>query len=289
MARPPVLRAGQILLGALLIAGAGALAFAVVPQSLGPQAGQEHAVTEAIRYWTPEDGWQEATRTDHVQVTEAGQALRFEQTVDGPHSPRGDSFAFTIQEDYELADEQGLRASFPPTPYLRDPPSRVYLAVPWELEDGAFAGAHDNLTLVETTERQGTELLVYEAYHGRQFFHPEDGLTWYRAVERTVLVEPLTGTIVDHDTHEVLWKETYPTVEGLPIPWAIQKPLLEREKVWEAHVSVTPESQADRLETAEDRRDGYHWQMIAAGLPTLLLGEVLIWRGAVGGWTKGKG
>lgn len=279
---PLAFRAGQILMGTLLIAGAGALAFAIVPQSLGAEPGQEHTVEEAIRYWTPEDGWQQATRTERVRVDEAGDGLRFEQTVDGPHSPRGDRFAFAIGEDYELTDEEGLRTGFPPTPYLREAPRNVYLAVPWELEQGAYAGAHDNLTLIDTTQRQGLEVLVYEAYHGRQFFHPMDGLTWYRAVDRTVYVEPLTGTVVDHQTHEILWKETYPIIEGIPAPWSVQKPLIEREKVWEAHVSPSAESQAERIEAAEDRRSGYHWRMIAVGLPTLLLGEVLIWRATAG-------
>lgn len=283
---PLALRAGQILLGILLVAGAGALAFAIVPQSLGPQPGAEHTTEEEIRYWSPDDGWQQATRTDRVRLAQVGEELRFEQTVEGPHSPRGDRFTFTIGEDYELTEEEGLRTGFPPTPYLREAPRNVYLAVPWELEEGVSAGAHDNLTLTGTAERGDLELLVYEAYHGNQFFHPEDGLTWYRAVERTVYVEPVTGTVVDHQTHEVLWKETYPTVEGIAVPWTVQKPLVEREKVWEAHVSPSAESQADRVEAAEDRRSSYHWRMIAAGLPTLILGEVLIWRGAVGHGTK---
>lgn len=277
-------RLARLVLGAALILAAAATAVTIVPDQLEPSPGDRQVLGEEIRWWTPEDGWREGVRTRTLTVLDSPEGLQLDEAISGPHSPRGASFQLPISEDLRLRTESALHAGFPPTPYFATLADNVHLAVPWQDGAGTAAGAVDNMTRSGIGEVGGLATVTYRAHHADQFFVEDEGSgqVWFRAVQRTVEVEPISGTVLDHTTHEVIWRAETGALGDLPVLSTLERDLLGREKVWEATLHLTPAAQAQQADRAAEQRSTYHRNLFLAGAPLLALGELLVWRGIVG-------
>lgn len=259
--------------GLALVAASAYVVFHVLPSNQTAQPGEEVRIDERFRAWTPEEGWTEGLRTRTVAVVDDPAGLALRERVEGAASPRGASFSLPVDGALNVEGEPAVRAGFPATPLFGEPRETVYLAVPWADDGHAAVGAIDTFHRSDVVDRDGTGLVEYNARHVAQFFVHDDKI-WYRATARTVLVEPLTGDVVDYDRHETLWIEPMP-VEGLP--HGVHELTTERERVWEAHVEPTATAQAALLERAQHHRAERLEELAAVGLPILGLGDVFLW------------
>lgn len=268
-----------LVLGVGLVFAAAYLGLYLVPFSNGVEPGASTSVTERAETWTPEDGWREDLREATARIEVEDDGLVFEERLSSPAPPRGNVFELPVEEDLRLAHEPGARASFPPMPVFQEPRDTVYVAVPWSDGDQARVGAYDRFEHIETVERDGVTLLEYHARHGsQQFLH--DGTIWTRASERTALVEPVTGTVVDYEDHETLWAE--PHEDDDPVLGSIKQQLAEREKVWEATIEPTDASSSALLDQAEAARDDHVQRIVAAAAAPLIAGQALLAAGLTG-------
>lgn len=253
--------------GAVL--GAALFVLALAPTTVSAEDGLERAYKEEVRYWTPSDGWQVATRTRTFVLddTPAGGELR--EAIEGPHGPRGDSFRLHTDADGVVVEEPGVRVAFPPSPPPFDPFSAVHLGVPWERSGASAVAAIDSFERVGTAERHGLRVTVYEARHVGQFYVTGE-TAWFRSTARVAFVEPLTGRVVDYEDHETLWRKHVPSERPLSLlPSLFEAP----ERVWDLHAEPTEETRAAMAEDAKRARTDYFARLAAGGLPLLLVGE----------------
>lgn len=259
--------------GVLLVAGSAYVVFGVLPAGVGAQAGESRAVTEEVRYWTPDDGWNEELRERTSRLVDVDEQLTLDENVDSAASPRGASFRLPVDQRLRVQGEPGVTAGFPPTPFFESPPETVHVAVPWAQSGRAKVGAFDTFYRTDVTERDGLELVRYQARHSSQFFVHEEKI-WYRASVRTALVEPASGTVVEYSDHETLWTEPLPL---LGTAHKVHELTTERERVWEAQVDSTPATEQKLLEEAKAERAEQLKDLLSYGLPGLAAGELMLW------------
>lgn len=255
------------------MAGSAYIVFHVHPTDTQAQTGQRASVTEQARTWAPQAGWEEHLRQRSVTLDDDGETLTLREHIETAASPRGDRFELPVDGTLHVAGEPGVRATFPTTPIFEAPPAVVYLGVPWETDQGAVVGAIDTFHRMGVTEQDGLELVRYHAREASQFF-VHDGTIWYRETNRTALVEPVTGLVVDYHAQETLWTEPHHT--GFLTAPLLQQ-LESKEKVWEAIVEPTPAGEQALLEQAKARRAEHLEDLFTKALPVLGLGEVLLW------------
>lgn len=260
-------------IGVALIAGSAYVVFGVLSSGVGAQAGESQAVTEEIRYWTPDDGWSEGLRERTSRFVEADEHLTLDENLGSTHSPRGASFRLAVDQWLRVQGEPGVTAGFPPTPLFDSPPDTVYVAVPWAQSGRAKVGAFDAFHRTGVTEQEGLDLVRYHARHSSQFFVHEEKI-WYRASVRTALVEPATGTVVEYSDHETLWTEPLPL---LGTAHRVHELTTARERVWEAQVDTTPATEQKLLEKAKGERTEQLKDLLSYGLPGLAAGELMLW------------
>lgn len=273
---PWVGRAALLAAGLVLVAGAAYVVFNVEPGQMPSQPGEVQLVTERTDTWTPDRGDQEALRQRSLTTQDTGEGLLLQETLDAPAPPRGQRFQLALDDELEVADEPGARVSFPSTPLFNAPPERVYLAVPWEgqgPDETDPVGAIDTFRRMGTVEQHDVTLVRYHARHSSQFFVQGDTI-WFRQSNRTALVEPVTGTIVDYHDEETLWTKP---AQSDPLIGNLLNELTTKGKVWEATVQPTPASQAALLEQAIAARGEHLQGLLAKALPALGAGELLLW------------
>lgn len=266
-------RAVLLVLGLALVAGAAYLVFHVLPAGMQVTEGPATTVSERVSYWTPEEGRQEAIRSRSARIVEVSDGLALKERLGAAHSPRGRSFQLAINASGLVEGEPGVRVRFPTTPLFGEAPRKVHLGVPWTTDDGTAIGAIDTFHREGTVEEDGIRLVRYKAREPSQFF-VTDGTIWYRAAQRTVLVEPVTGDVVDYRTHEVLWREPEPQPF---VPHRVHELTTEKRKVWEATVEPTEASAQALLQQAAAARAEHLEDLLVVGLPVLGAGEVLLW------------
>lgn len=272
------LRGLLVLVGALIVAASAYAVFALVPASLGPEAGERQAVTERVDYWTPEEGHESVLRPRTDSVRQTGDGLELLRQLGGPHSPRGDEFRVGLEEGWRLAQEPAAHASFPATPPWEKPPETVYVGVPWQTQQGVEVALFDDFHRLHEVEQDGLTLVKYHAREPNQFLRDGDTV-WFRAAERTALVEPISGAVVDYHEEETIWRAS---VAGPALLYELRPPRDDREKVWGASIEPTPSGQARLVEQAEAARADQLADMLGYGLPALLVAEGLMAAGIVG-------
>lgn len=276
-----ILRGLVFLVGVALVAVAAFAVFEVTPEDLNPEPGEQARVTETVDYWTPRSGDQQALRPRTATIEPQGDGFAFVEQIQGVHSPRGDRFALALSDRLELAEEPGAVAAFPPTPLWSEPPEIVYLAVPWETPEGVEVGAFDDFHRLREVPREGMTLVEYKAREPNQFFLT-DGTVWFRSIDRTALVDPVSGTVVDYREHEILWKAD---AERPALLNRIDPPRTNREKVWEATVEPTPSSVQALAAQAEEQRDAMLEQALVSGGVPLAFAWVAMGAG-LAGWPR---
>ncbi len=258
------------------------IVFHVVPSELSPKAHRGEPVSEQARTWTPEQGWSEQIRRSSAEVVEEGEDLVFEKRVSNAHSPRGAVFEVPVEEDLRLVEEPGARMAFPAVGFFEEPAETVFLAVPWSGQGEDTVRVFDRFEWVAVDEREGLTLVEYHARHGSQALLHGDHI-WFRQAERSVLVEPVTGSIVDYEEAEALWSEPYEA--GDPRFGFLLQGLQEREKVWEASVSPSPAAQQALVEEAKQARNDHALELAWTGGPVFVAGQALLFAG-LAGWPR---
>lgn len=265
-----LVRGFALILGAVLVAGSAlAIAHEAVDR-LNPEPGDQQQVTERVSYWTDDAGAGQTLRPRTTSVQDSGGRLQLIDRVEGVHSPRGDRFPLQLEERFGLADKEGGFAAFPPTPRWQEPPEMVHLGVPWRTADGVQVPLFDSFHRLHEVERDGLTLVKYKANEPNQFFVESDTV-WFRNVERTVLVEPVTGTVVDYRAHETIWEAPRESSGPLGLFGTARE---NREKVWEATVEPTPASQQALAERAEHQLSAQLEAFAWTGGPLLAVGEL---------------
>jgi hypothetical protein len=264
--------------GALILVASAYAVFALLPASFGPEPGTQQAHEERVDYWTPEEGYQTFLRPRTDQIQRSADGLELVRRLDGPHSPRGDEFRVGLEEGWRLAEAPAAHAAFPATSLWQQPAETVYVGVPWETQAGDRVVLFDDFQRLHEVQRHGLTLVKYHASEPNQFLVDGDQV-WFRAAERTAFVEPISGTVVDYEDEETIWRAS---LEGPALLHEVQPPREQREKVWEATIEPTPGAQAQRAEQAETARAQQLEHLLAIGLPGLVVGEVLIGAGLLG-------
>jgi hypothetical protein len=276
-----VARGLLVLTGAALLAASAYAVFALLPASLGPEPGSERAVTESVEYWTPEEGHETVLRPRTDAVHEGSGGLELVRTFAGPHSPRGGEFRVGLDQGWRLAEEPSAHAAFPATPPWEKPPETVYVGVPWQTDRGLQLALFDDFRRLHEVEDHGLDLVKYKADEPSQFL-VDDDVAWFRSVQRTALVEPISGTVVDYREEETIWRTS---LEGPELLRDVRPPSDQREKVWEATIEPTPAGTQRLAEHAEEARADELRELAAYALPAVLASEALMAAGLVG-WPK---
>lgn len=271
-------RAALLAVGLVLVATAAYVVVHVDPGQLPTEADQPRSVTEHATTWTPDRGRQETLRQRTTVADASDDGLVHRESIDAPASPRGHRFQLPLDDRLEVDHEPGARVTFPPTPLFDAPPETVHLAVPWADEGPDPVGALDTFRRMDTVEQDGVTLVRYHARHSAQFFVHEETV-WFRQTNRTALVEPVTGAVVDYRDHETLWTKP---MRSNPLIGNLLNDLTTREKVWEATVEPTEAAQAQLFEQAMTARSEHLRSLATTALAALAAGEMLLWAALAG-------
>lgn len=266
-------------LGLALVASAVILTFYVMPEAFSARTEESLTVRETASTWTPEAGWREEVRRTSVDMVESGEGFVVEERVSNAASPRGSVFEVPVFEDLRLVEEPRARMGFPAVGFFQAPMETVHLAVPWEAEGSDTVHLYDRFDRVGVDERGGVSLVEYNARHGSQaLLH--DGEIWFRQVDRTVWVEPVTGMVVDYVEEEALWSEPYRG--GDPLLGSVLQDLEGgKEKRWEATVAPTPAASSSLLESAKEERMMLALESGGWSVPVFVIGQALMFSGLV--------
>lgn len=269
-------------LGVALVAAAVFLVFYVMPGSFAGDVEASVTVAETAKTWTPEEGWREEVRRTSVDVTASGEGFVLRERVSNAASPRGSMFEVPVFEDLRLVEEPRARLGFPAVGFFQEPLEAVHFAVPWEGEEADTVHLYDRFERMGVVERGGVSLVEYHARHGSQALL-QDGEIWFRQADRTVWVEPVTGTVVDYEESEALWSEPYQGDD--PLLGSFLQGLEGKEKRWEATVAPTPAASSSLLESAKEERVRLALESGGWSVPVFVIGQALMFCALVG-WPR---